>query len=84
MLDQELAAQLKAVKAKRRASRDRRMKRSKIESYRGELRILEQQGASLQDLVVWLADHKKIHVHRTTIARRLAFWKNQERQVRGT
>ncbi len=78
MLDQELAAQLRAVQAKRRAARHRRLKLSKVDRYRYQLRLLRKQGASLQDLVVWLADNKRIHVHRTTIARRLDLWRRDE------
>lgn len=69
-----LPRQLDAVRALRREARKRRHRRSRLDRYRAELVALDAQGASWQDLAVWLRKYRRVVVHPTTVGRRLAEW----------
>ena len=52
--------------------REQRYSRSRLNCYRAELIVLDDEGASLRDLAAWLRQYKRVKEHPTTIARRLA------------
>ena len=73
---EKLRHQLEAVRAQRATARRRRFTRSRLDRYRAELESLVREGASVRDLTAWLRAYKRVKVHPTTVARRLARWRD--------
>lgn len=77
MADEELTAQLAAVRAIRRTARYHRHGRSRLDRYRAEIEALAQAGASSYDIALWLRQFKRIKIHPTTVWRALQRWRKQ-------
>ena len=71
----KLRHQLEAVRVQRATARRRRFTRSRLDRYRAELEALAGEGASVRDLTAWLRQYKRVKVHPSTVARRLARWR---------
>lgn len=54
--------------------RRRRVYRSRLDRYRAELVARHQAGASLAELVAWLATERQCRVQRSTVSRALRRW----------
>ena len=66
-----LSAKLAAVRERRRLSRRRRYRRSKLDRFRAELVALHRMGASYRDMAVYLRQEHRKQVDPTTVRRYL-------------
>ena len=71
----ELSNQLNAIREQRQLVRRRRYSRSRLDRYRAEIEALAEQGASWQEIALWLRTYKRTKVDRTTVGRRLKVWR---------
>jgi hypothetical protein len=60
------------IRARRRKSRRRK---PKLDACRAKILALRQAGASLDEIRLWLRKHRKILVHKSSICRALARWR---------
>jgi len=76
MSREDIAEQLKQIKKEKkvRADKKRARSRSRLEKYKGEILELKDQGASLEDMRLWLRKYKSVSVNRSTIHRKLRLW----------
>lgn len=66
MFDAE--AEVEKLKDRKRLTRKRVYRRSRLEKYRGELLAMRRAGASATELQLWL-NEKRIKVHLSTVTR---------------
>lgn len=78
MADQELLQQLEQVRAQRALAKPKRYRRSRLDRHRAEIQTLQEAGASLAEIQLWLLRYKRIKVHATTIGRALERWDKRE------
>lgn len=71
-LDQQMAA----VKAERQANRKPVFRRSRLDRHRADIEYFASQGISNPDIAAWLAKHKRLRVHTSTIQKRLQQWRD--------
>ena len=71
-LDQQMAD----IKAKRQANRAPTFRRSRLDPYRDDIEYFAAQGVGNPDIAAWLAKHKRIRVHHSTIQKRLQHWRD--------
>ncbi len=71
----ELSQQLHEIREQRQLARKRRYSRSRLDRYRAEIEALAEQGASWQEIALWLRQYKRTKVDRTTVGRRLKHWR---------
>ncbi len=71
----ELSQQLNEIREQRQLVRKRRYSRSRLDRYRAEIEALAEQGASWQEIALWLRQYKRTKVDRTTVGRRLKVWR---------
>lgn len=71
---QQRYAQMAAIQAERRATRKQRLRRSRLDPYQAEIQDFSNQGFGPTDIAEWLAKHKRVRVHPTTVLKRLKEW----------
>ncbi len=71
----DLSQQLNEIREQRQLTRRRRYARSRLDRYRAEIEALAEQGASWQEIALWLRKYKRTKVDRTTVGRRLKVWR---------
>lgn len=64
----DATAEVERLKDRKKLTRKRVYRRSRLEKYRGELMALRGAGASATELKLWLAE-KRINVHLSTVTR---------------
>jgi len=78
----ELNKQMKIIKAKQKVSRKTSYKKNSscLDKFKGEILHLHQvEDASYREIQIWLLEHHRINVCRSTIQRRVELWINGKR-----
>lgn len=70
-MQDNLTAELTAIRQQRRMARRRRYYKSRLDRYRAEIVCLRQAGATLTDIAIWLR-RRRCRVAPSTISRYLA------------
>lgn len=78
MADEELKAQLAAVRTLRRRARRHSHARSRLDRYRADIETLAASGASSYDIALWLRQYKRTKVQPSTVWRALTRWRKPE------
>lgn len=66
--------QMAALQAERKAMRKATLRRSRLDPYQAEIQDFSDQGFGPTDIAAWLAKHKRVRVHPTTVLKRLKEW----------
>lgn len=70
--ENDLRRDISNIREKRRTAR---RGKSKLEKCRAKITALRQTGASLEEIRLWLRKHRKILVHKSSICRAIARWR---------
>ena len=78
MNDKDLIKQFINIREIRKKARRRRYRRSRLDRYRREIEVINNNGGSWRDIAIWLRKERKFKVHPTTVGRALEKWSNKE------